>query len=74
MRKPTIHSLHKEHYIFQHTDPVVLVLQYDYAIKCWKFTRYSCKLCHSNFKALERYLNHHKTCKVLNTSKKKKKD
>lgn len=74
MLKPTIQSLHKQHYIFEHTDPVVLLLQYNRLTKEWKFIRYSCKLCSCNFKALNTYYNHHKSCKVLNTSKKKKKD
>jgi len=74
MHKPTIQSIHKEYYTFTNNEPVVLVIQYNKLIKEWKFIRYSCKFCTNNFKTLDGYHKHPKSCKVLNTSKKKKKD
>jgi len=67
MHKPTIQSLHKQHYQFTDEQPGALLLQYSKMSKEWKFVKYSCRSCGSTCKTLK----HFNTCKELNTTKKR---
>ena len=68
MHKPTIQSLHRQHYHFTIDEPGALLLQYSKILNQWKFVKYSCRHCGNTYKTVK----HFSTCKQLNTTKKRK--
>lgn len=74
MYKPSIQSLHKQHYEFNDEQPGSLILEYSKTLKCWKFLKYSCRHCGNMFKGLSTCHKHFGLCKELNTTKKKEKE
>ena len=68
MTKPTIHSLHKEHYQQTNEQNVGLILQYSTILKQWKFVNYSCIHCGNTYKGIK----HFDSCKELNSIKRRK--
>jgi hypothetical protein len=71
MNKPTIQSLHTNHYHFDDSSIMLIIQQFDKTIKQWKFQSYRCKLCDSSFKTLMTASKHHTVCKQINTIKKR---
>lgn len=72
MHKPTIQSLHKNHYNFEDSSIMLITQQFDRTTKEWKFLNYRCKFCDNSFKSLTTATKHHAVCKELNTTKKRK--
>lgn len=70
MHKPTIQSLHNQHYHFTVDEPGALLLQYSKILKEWKFIKYSCRHCGNTYKTVK----HFSTCKELNTTKRRNKE
>ena len=67
MHKPTIQSLHNQHYHFTIDEPGALLLQYSKILKEWKFVKYSCRHCGNTYKTVKHFDN----CKELNTIKRR---
>jgi hypothetical protein len=67
MHKPSIQSIHNEHYHFTDEQPGALLLQYSKILNCWKFVKYSCRACGNTYKTVK----HFSTCKELNNIKKR---
>ena len=68
MHKPTIQSLHRQHYHFTIDEPGALLLQYSKILNAWKFVKYSCRHCGNTYKTVK----HFSTCKQLNSIKRRK--
>jgi hypothetical protein len=68
MHKPTIQSLHRQHYHFTVDEPGALLLQYSKILNQWKFVKYSCRHCGNTYKTVK----HFSTCKQLNSIKRRK--
>jgi hypothetical protein len=72
MHKPSIQSIHNEHYQFNSEQPAALILQYSKILKCWKLASYSCRHCGNSFKGLITCHKHFSLCKELNSIKRRK--
>ena len=72
MHKPTIQSIHNEHYQFNSEQPAALILQYSKILKAWKLASYSCRHCGNSFKGLITCHKHFGLCKELNSIKRRK--
>ena len=72
MTKPSIHTIHNEHDIFDNEINVVLIHQYNTIIGQWKFHGYRCKYCDVSLKGVKSVMKHPSICKTINTTKKQK--
>ena len=64
-------QLHLQHNIFDAEYKVSVITKYNRIKKCWEFSSWKCQHCDTTLKFASTIAKHQKSCKQLNTNKKK---